>query len=213
MKANVIMEIDYSDRYWFKRNSKTFKQWFDPKTFKWNEKDKGWENFSIVWLAEYCSDHFDDWWDPDKFPISQSGHMLMSECSEHFEKWWDPDNPFFDKWDNIKCIDLKDHFDVWFDPDKFGWWYSTEAIVKYCPEHFNKWWDIDKFFIVIEPEGEVEDALNKKSKEFQESFLSKYIEDRVKMLFEYCMDYVDIWGPEVKMKYPKWYEKYKKMDV
>jgi hypothetical protein len=67
-------------------------------------------------LVEYYSEHFDKWWDPDKFDWDFSG-CLARYCSEHFDKWWDH--------------------------DKFDWDYSS-FLARFCPKNVDKWYDKDK---------------------------------------------------------------------
>jgi len=51
----------------------------DPKKYNWKWSEN---------LAQYCSDHFDKWWDIDKFNWRFSD-LLAVHCFDNFDKWWD----------------------------------------------------------------------------------------------------------------------------
>ena len=110
----------------------------------WNPDKFNWEKHSL-YLAKYCSEHFNKWWDSEKYNWKESSDILAHFCAEYFNKWWDSEkfNWQEDSWTLAKYCSV--HFSKWWDPDKYNWENNSWTLAKYCSVHFSKWWDPDKY--------------------------------------------------------------------
>jgi len=112
------------------------------------------------------SDKFDIWFEADLFmyDVMDNAHQLLERCSEHFDKFWNPDKFSKEWWFSYSaymCKEYTSRFDIWFDKAKFNYhdnfdntyrksygsskWRDhptgRHALMKYCSEHFMSWWD------------------------------------------------------------------------
>ena len=98
------MKIEYTYD-WFRDNSDEIELWFDPEIVDWHRVSG--------YLAVYCSEYFEIWWDKDKYNWGYSWALAV-HCSEYFEIWWDKDK--YD-WQNLYAFDLIrhccDYKDIW----------------------------------------------------------------------------------------------------
>jgi len=73
----------------------------------------------------------------DKIKTKENSRYLAKYCSEHFDKWFDKE--LFD-WNNSEYLAeyCSAHFDKWFDKELFDWnhsWY----LAKYCSDKKHIW--------------------------------------------------------------------------
>jgi hypothetical protein len=55
----------------------------------------------------YCNDHFDIWWDPERYNWSIYLNLLIEYCLDYIDVWWDLDKIK----ENSKNSDIMEIFD------------------------------------------------------------------------------------------------------
>jgi len=80
---------------------------------------------------QFCTRHFNEWWDPNKFDWKGYSFFLAEFCTRYFDIWWDSDKY---NWQDSRYLAeyCSDHFPKWWNSERFNWQDGCWHLVKYC---------------------------------------------------------------------------------
>ena len=92
-----------------------------------------------------CAEHFDIWWDKNRFIWTWNSWALAKFCSNHFDKWWDAKKFDWDDASSYLCIYCSKYFDKWWNPDRFNPRHLM-YLEKYCADHKDTWLGLKLYY-------------------------------------------------------------------
>jgi len=98
-----------------------------------------------ILLAENCSEHFDTWWNPEKFNWEDDSWILTVHFGNRIEDWWDEDKYNWKNcsWPLAECC--SQYIKYWWNKDEFNWKTCSWVLAEHCSKQFNTWWNPEKF--------------------------------------------------------------------
>ena len=116
-----------------------FHIWFNSERFSYEHNSCD--------LAYSLYEHFDEWWDADKFNWKEA-LCLFAHCDHKIEIWFDPDKIDWVRLGGGLPQAAPHLFDLWWPYFKEQSWNFDDNgidLAKYCSDKFDIWYDQSKF--------------------------------------------------------------------